>query len=292
MGAVSNTTQLASTVTVSRTLSDVMSPEFKRKNIGMALMHIEDLPIGQATNVKGFRRRGAITTTAIIAEATAQGLQANFRQDTAVNATAAKVVRVDGISIENQTFGQVDLNSYAESQAFAISRAVDSTKFGLYSSITNQVNANGVLTLDHLDEAQLNIFQSEVPMSDMPLAVVLGGRGYRDIKKDLRDSGGAAYSNERFLSIFNGPPQVNGYVGSLPGFELFAVPEGLSEASGQNIQAVFHPRWAFAGMFDSSVNVWMIQKGSEGLYTELLSYYFYAIVLWNDGAACELLSEK
>lgn len=289
MGAVANVTVLGDTSTVSRTLSAIMSPEFKKEVVFVPLIYSEDMPNGQATNVKGFRRQGAMTATNVVAEATAQGIHAP-RQDTAVNATAAKVVRVDGISVENQKFGQVSLDSYALSQGRAIGRAVDDTGLALFSSITNQVDAAGDLTLDHLDEGQFNIFASEVPMSGKNLVSVLGARGFKNIKADVRQSGGAALSNERFLSIFNGPPQINGYIGSVPGIDLYAVQAGLGTTGGKNIQAIFHPDWAFAGIFDPSVSVWVNEKGSEGLYWEMVSYYFFSIVLWNDAAACELLS--
>ena len=289
MGAVANVTTLANTVTVSRVLSAAMAPEFKKGTIFVPQIYAEDLPIGQSTATKTFRRRGAMGAVTALAENNPRTYESP-RVDTSVDATAAKIVRVDGVSIENQMFSQNDLASYAESQGNAIGRSVDDTGFALFSSITNEVDAGGSLTLDHLDLAQLAIFSEETPNSEMNLHVQLGPKGYKDIKADVRESGGSALSNERFLSIFNGPPQVNGLVGQLPGFNIFMTPAGLASSGSNAVQAVFHPRWAFAGMFDSSVKVWIANKGSEGVFTEIVSYYFFAIVLWNDDAACKLLS--
>jgi len=289
MGAVSNVTVTSDTWTVNRVLSAIAAPEFAKTPVMIPLIYAEDLPEGQSTATKSFRKTGSMTASATLAQATAGSL-GTPRADTSVDATAAKAVRIDGVSVENTKFSSNKLSDYVGSQASALGRIVDNQILALFTSVTNQVDAAGNLTVDDLDEAQSLILASEVPNPSKTLTFVGGVKALRNLKSDIRDSGGAAFSNERFLSIFNGAPAINGYFGSLPGYDLFYTPAGLTDVSSQNSQCLFHPDYAFAGMFDRQISVWTNQKGAEGFYTELASYFFWAAILWNDGAAVEILS--
>ena len=255
----------------------------------MPLIYSEDMPEGQGTTVKGFRREGTMSASAALAEATAGSL-GSPRTDVVVNATAAKAVRMDGISFERQKFGMSDLNSFAKSQARAIARAIDNQGLALFPSVTNQVDCAGAITMEKLDDAQLLILQSEVPDASKDLCFVGSSKAFRNLKTDIRSAAGSAFVSERFLSIFNGAPQANGFFGNLPGINLFHTPSGLTAVSAQSSQCLFHPDWAFAGMFDSKISVLTNEIGSGGLYTELISYMFWAQILWNDAAAVEILS--
>lgn len=289
MAAVTNVTQLSNTWTVNKVLSARAAPEFAKSTMFMNLIFVEDLPSMSGTAVKGFRRTGSLTATASLAEATAGSL-GTVRADSVVDATAAKAVRMDGVSYENQKFGLAGLNSYVQSQARAIGRIVDNQGLALFPSVTNLVDCAGALTIDKLDDAQLLILQAEVPDPSKQLVFVGSAKAYRNLKSDIRTSSGAAFQSEKFLSIFNGPPQVNGFYGSLPGIDLFYAPSGFTAVSSQSSQCLFHPDWAFAGMFDNQINVLTTEIGAGGLYTEVVSYFFWAQVLWNDAAACEILS--
>lgn len=297
MGAVSNVTTLANSgSTVNRVLSARIAPEFSKNNIMMPLIASEDLPENSGTLTKGFQRDShtgsavqLMSATSTLAEATAQALQTS-RVDTVVDLTAAKAVRCDGVSLENQKFGIKGLYSYLASQGSAISRAVDNQVLALFSSFTDQVDAVGPLTIDDLDDAELIVRENEVPNADMPLVFVGALQAVRELKGELRNSSASAINSERFLSIFDGPPRQNGYFGSLPGYELYTTSSGFATDTGRNIQAMFHPSWAIAGMFDRSIATRVTEKGSEGLYTELVSYYFWSCGIWCDEAGCEVLS--
>lgn len=290
---VANLIEQANAPTVNRVLSRKAAPEFKKTPVMMAHMHIEDMPRGQGTMTKGFVSTGSMTAAAL-AQSTALAVGANGeRTDVVTDATCAKACVVSGVTVENQEFGSISMSSYAESAGRAIGRFVDNQLLALFSSITSQVIATGTdeaLTIEDLDEAQLAIFESECPDISVPLTFVGAAKALRDLKADIRSSGGPAYSSDKFLSIFDGPPQANGYFGSLPGYSLFMTAAGIGTSTTRNVQALFHPMYAFAGMFDSEVKVWRSKKGSEGFYEELACYYFWAGILWNDGAACEILS--
>jgi hypothetical protein len=289
MGAVSNVTVLSDSYTVNRVLSKRAAPEFAKSIVFMPLIYVEDLPENMGTAVKAFRREGSMTASATLAEATA-GALGTVRSDTVVSATAAKAVRADGISYESQKFGMSNLNSYVQSQARSIGRIVDNQGLALFPSVTNQVDCAGALTMEKLDDAQLLILQSAVPDADKQLVFVGSSKAYRNLKTDIRTSSGSAFTSERFLSIFDGAPKANGFYGNLPGMDLYHTPSGLTAVSAQSSQCLFHPDWAFAGMFDKQINVLTNEIGVGGLYTELVSYFFWAQVLWNDTAAVEVLS--
>jgi hypothetical protein len=289
MGAISNVTNLSNTWQVNKVLSARAAPEFAKSTVAMNLIYAEDLPSMQGTAVKGFRRTGALAIPSSLAESNSIAL-GTPRSDTVVDATAAKMVRADGVSFENQKFGMAEVNGYVQSQAKAIARGVDNQVLALFPSVTNLVDCAGALTIDRLDDAQLLILQAEVPNPDQQLVFLGSARSYRNLKSDIRTSSGAAFQSEKFLSIFDGPPKSNYFYGSLPGIDLFYAPSGFTAVSSQSSQCLFHPQWAFAGMFDNQINVLTTQVGAGGLYTEVVSYFFWASVLWNDTAAVEVLS--
>jgi hypothetical protein len=291
MGAVAYLTELSNTATVNKVLSKVAAPAFQKSPVMLNLIYAEDMPDGQGTATKGFKRKGSLTAAAL-AQSTALAVDANGeRTDTALDVTAAKAVVVSGVTVENQKFGQVDLVEYAEDAGTAIGNFVDNQILALFSSITNLVTSTAGLTLNDLDEAQLNILAAGTPDPNMPLTFVGATRAMRNLKQEIREAGGSAMQNDRFLSIFNGSPQANGFYGSLPGYELYHTASGLGTTGGNNIQALFHSKWAFAGIFDKQISTWYANKGSEGFYTEIASYYFWGAGLWNDGAACEVQSD-
>jgi hypothetical protein len=293
MGAVSNVGVLANGYTVNRVLSAIAAPEFAKSAVFTPLIYSEDMPANAGTKVKSFRREAGTTLIEVgssgLAEATALGLGAP-REDSSVDATLAKAVVIQALSFESQRFGTQSKESITKSQARAIARAVDNQGLALFSSVTNLVTATGDLLLDDLDAAALLIRQGETPDSGMMLNFVGSHKTARMLKKDVREAGGAAMSNERFLSIFNGPAQANGFYGSLPGINLYST-SGLATTGGNDIQCLFHPMWAFAGVFDTDISVLTTEVGSGGLYSELVSYFFWAQILWCAPAACEVQSD-
>lgn len=289
--AVANLIELANTATVNRVLSKIASPALQKTPVMLGNIYAEDMPEGQATATKGYRKTGSLTASAL-AESTASAIGANGeRTDSVVDMTAAKAIVVSGVTVENQKFGQVSLPEYAESAGTAIGIFVDNQLLPTFSSFTNLVTSTAGLTLNDLDEAQYNILVAGTPDPNMPLTFVGATRAMRNLKQEIREAGGSALQNERFLSIFNGPPAANGFYGSLPGYQLYHTSSGFSTSGGNNIQALFHSKWAIAGMFDRAITTWYANKGSEGFYTEIASYYFWAAGIWNDLAGCEVQSD-
>lgn len=287
---VSNLTEVSNSVIVGNLLSSIGSPALVKGQVGMNLMYTENLPVG--TNVKKFVKYGSLTG-AIVAESTAQAADANGElTDTSVTATAAKCVVVSGLTVEAEAFSNIDLARLATEQFAGIARYVDNDFLSMASGLATSVTAATVLTVDDIMQGQFNIYNSNCPNQEVPLAVVIGPRAGYNIKKDIIQSGGSAWANPAMLQVFNESPiQPNGRLGSIPGVGDIYQTTGFATGGGDDTQMIIHPMWCIAGMFAPAPVTWVKQKGAEGFYTEVASYYFYDIIEWNDLCGCALKSD-
>lgn len=287
---VANLTELANSQTLGNLLSSTSSPAFVKGTCMMNLMMLENLPTGTA--VKKFTKNGSLTA-AIVAESTAAQPDANGElTDTSVTATAAKTVVSSGITVEEQRFGNIDIERIGNEQFAAIARAVDTDALVMASGFSTAVTAASVLTVDDLFTAQFNIFNSNCPNQEVPLAAVIGPRAGYNLKKEVFQSGASAWSNPALLGIFNDQPvQANCYIGRLlANIDIYQT-TGFGTTGGDDRQMVIHPMWALAGMFDTAPQTWILQQGAAGLYTEVVSYLLYDIIELNDLAGNELRSD-
>lgn len=290
MGAVAYITELANSITIGNELATLASPALVKGTIGMNHMYVEDLPT--QSNVKKFRKLGSLVG-ATLAEATALAVDANGElTDTAISATAAKAVVVSGLSVETQRFGTIDLERVGREQFAALARYIDDDWLSQFTNLATGVTSSSVMTIDDIAQGQLSIYNSKIPNQEVPLSVILGPRAVYNIKKEMIQSGAAAFANSAMLSIFNGQGiAANGRVGSVAGIGDIYQTTGFGTSGGDDIQAIVHPMWCHAGMFDSSPTSWLQNKGSEGFFTELASYYFWDVIEWNDLGGVKLLSD-
>ena len=288
--AVANITELSNSNTIGNALSAVASPAFVKSTVGMNLMYTENLP--SMTNVKKFRKNGSLTA-ASLAESTAMAVDANGElTDTAVSATAAKCAVSSGLSVEEQKFGTIDLARIGNEQFAAIARFVDNDFLSMASGLSQTQTATSVMTVDDLMTAQMTIYNGNVPNPEVTLAAVLGPKAVYNVKKEIIQSGASAWSNPAQLGLFQGAAvKANGLVGSIPGVADVYQTTGFATGGGDDSQMLLHPMWCLAGIFDSAPQSWLTNKGSEGLYTEVVSYYFYDIVGWNDTAGVLVKSD-
>lgn len=291
MPAVANITELANSNTIGNALSAVASPAFVKGTIAMNHLTAEDLPV--QTNVKKFRKNGSLTA-AIVAEATAQAVDANGElTDSAATCTAAKAIVVSGLSVEEQKFGTIDLARIGTEQFSAIARYVDDDWLSQFSNLSTVVTSTSVMTIDDVMQGQLAIYNAKCPNQEMALSIILAPKAVYNLKKEIIQSGAAAFANTAMLGIFNGQPvQANGFVGSITGVGDVYQTTGFATGGGDDTQAIVHPMWAHCGIFDTAPVSWISNKGSEGFYTEVASYYFYDIAEWNDGAGAALKSDS
>lgn len=288
--AVANITELSNSNTIGNALSAVSSPALVKGTLGMNLMYTENLPTG--TNVKKFQKKGSLTA-ASLAESTALQPDANGElTDSSVTATAAKVAVSSGLSVEEQKFGNIDLARIGNEQFGAIARFVDTDFIGMAAGLATTQTATTVLTIDDVMTAQMSIYNSNVPNQEVTLAACLGPRGVYNLKKEIIQSGAAAWSNPAQLALFQGAPvKANGFVGNIPGICDVYQTTGYATTGGDDQQMLIHPMWCLAGMFDSAPISWVADKGPEGLYTSIISYFFYDIIEWNDLAGVMLRSD-
>ena len=288
---VANITELSNSNTIGNALSAIASPAFVKGTIAMNHLTAEDLPVN--TNVKRFRKNGSLTA-ATLAEAEAQAVNANGElTDTGVNATAAKAMVVSGLSVEEQKFGTIDLARVGNEQFAAIARFVDDDWLSQFSNLATVTTSTSVMTIDDIMLGQLAIYNAKVPNAEMALSIILAPKAVYAIKKEIIQSGSAAFGNTAMLGVFNGSPiQPNGFVGSITGVGDVYQTTGFATTGGDDVQAIVHPMWCHAGIFDTAPVSWVANKGSEGFYTEVASYYFYDIIEWNDGAGAALRSDS
>lgn len=290
MAAVANITELSNSNTLGNLLSSVSSPALVKTPVMMNLMYAEDLPTG--TNVKKFQKNGSLTS-ASLAESTALQPDSNGElTDTSVTATAAKLVVSSGLSVEEERFGYINLQRIGDEQFAAIGRGVDNDAIGLASGLSTAVTSTTVMTIDDLMQGMFNIHNSNVPNLEVALAAVLGPRAVYNIKKEIVQSGAAAWTNPALLGIFNQAPiQANGRVGSIPGICDVYQTTGFATGGGDDYQMIIHPMWCFASMFDTAPKSRVLAQAAAGLYTEIVSYFFYDIIEWNDLAGVWLKSD-
>jgi hypothetical protein len=277
--AVANITEYSNAITYPKVLSDLMAPAFVKSTFMLNHVHVEDLPT--LSQVVQFQKEGSLTG-ASLAESTALAINSNGELTRAsVDATVAKAAVSSGLSVEALRFSNIDLGTIATRQAEAIARYVDNQILALFSGLSTTVTSAAGMTIDDIMLGQYNVYNSECPNKEVPLTCVLGWKGLYNIKKELIQSGASVWTNPGFLTVLQGTPQANGLQGSLPGINVFAT-SGLASGGGDNYQAIFHPMWTFAGVFDAAPHLVTLMRPSEGLYQEAVSYYFWACVEWND----------
>jgi len=289
MGAVANITELSNSTTLGNLLSAIASPALVKTATGMESLYRENLPVG--TNVKKFRKNGSLTAAALV-EATALAPDANGElTDSSVTATAAKIAVVSGLSVEEQTFGNITLDRVAAEQGAAMGRFISNDILGMAAGLATTQTATSVLTIDDVMVAQLAIYAANVPNPEVMLHAHLGAKAVYNLRKEIIQNGATAFTNPNMLAILNGLPANNGYMGDIPGICKVYQGSGFATTGGDDQQMLIHPMWCLAGIFGTAPVTWYKDKGAEGFYSEVASYYFYDVVEWNDLAGVMLRSD-
>ncbi len=287
--------QIADTVTIGNAISRLMSPALQNAAIGFNLVYSETAP--SDTNVIKFRKSGSLVAEAVTEGAVYVPSDANSDiNDTSVTCTATKVAVASPISVEAMRFGAgaADVPRVAEEQGRAIARKFDADWFALFDSITNVATATTTLTTDDLLNAQYTVYNGKVPPG--PLVAVLDYKGVHELRKLVANSGAAQYSNQSQISILNGVPQPNGFVGNFLGIDIYQT-SGLSTTGGDDQGLVFDPRYAFCAALGGSIDSRVDWSGVgatnlvAGFSWIVQSWIFYNIAVYNQEAACELRSD-
>jgi hypothetical protein len=281
-------TELGNVVTPTDVISDRISAPLVQAVVATPLIYTEDLPVG--TNKKKFRKEGSLTAETIAESADYTFSASSEYTETSVLSTAAKSVCISKATVEMQQFAEtMSLGKLADAQGKALARAMDAKILALTSGLSQVVTATNVLTVNDVLQALYLVQSSTAGVSGGKLRAIIDFKGANELRKEIISSGAAAFSQESMTTLLAGIQQLNGFVGSLPGVDLFQS-SGLPTTGGDDIAAVFDPDLCFAGVVGVVDNrsAW---KGSEGLFDELTGWIFNDFVEWNDLAGCGLRSD-
>lgn len=282
-------TEQGNAARVTDVISDAISAALVERVVVAPLVYTEDLP--QGTNVKKFRKDGSLTAEAVAESGTYSFSGSSELTQTSVSATAIKTAVASKLTVEAEQFSDLDISKLAREQGAALARAIDDEILALFDGFSTQVTSTTVLTVDDLMTACYNVFAGNAGGAQT-LVGVLDHKGAHEIRKEIANSSASIWSQESLTTLLRGAQEAaNGYVGAIPGLELYAT-SGLPTDSSDDVGLVFNPMLAIAGMVSPSVNVRTSWEGSAGGYTEVYSYIFSDFVEWNDAAGCGVLSDS
>lgn len=286
---------VADTVGIGNAISRLMSPAFKAGTFGLNLVYSETF--SNLSNKIKFRKAGYLTAETVGEGAVYLPSDANSQiVDTAVEVTAAKAVVGSPISYEAIKFGagSADVSRIAAEQGAAIARKFDYDLKALFDSVSSTSTAGSTLDVDTVLTGQYNVFNSECPTGSM--VCVIDFKGLLELQKLVASSGAAKYANQNQLTLLNGVPQANGFVGNYLGIDFYAT-NGLSTTGGDDQGVIFNPQWAFccglSGGIETEVYQTRMGVASQvaGLSWAVLSYMFYDVKVWNNSAISEIRSD-
>lgn len=291
MTAQAYVTELANVITPDNVVSDVLGPALVKKVTMMNLMYVEDIPT--STPTKKFRKDGSLTEpTGTTGESNPVALAAAGElTQSSISATAAKMAISSALSVEEMTWGSQSLADIALKQADAIARGVDSTALSRATGLSQSVTSAAGLTIEDIYLAGYTIDNQEVPDLEVQKAVVISRKARHNLQIQTLQTGASAFVSSQHLSILNDKPKANNLVASIPGYDIYST-SGFQTSGGDNVQLVIHPKYCLAGMFAARPVTWSANKGTEGIYTESVTYFFFAIVEWYDQAGVALNSDQ
>lgn len=255
---------------------------------------IESLPVG--TKTKLFRKRGYLVAETVAESGSITPSANNEITETSTSVTAEKQAVAVFPTVENLKFTEADLAAYGAESGQALARLSDSQLKALHSSFTNSVTATSILTVDDILDAAYTVRSSiKGGASGARLVGVFDYKGINEINKELKDAGGSAYVqqiNLELLGTTNGEP-LSQYKGNLMGVDIYET-DGLPTSGGDDIALVFDPGLAYAAIVEGGLGINSTidkPKATAGFKYEISSWAFWKVQLWNDTAACKVLSD-
>lgn len=284
-------TELANIGHPTDVISEGISDALVQAVVVTPLVYAEELPA--ETNVKLFRKDGSL-----VADKQAESAAISFSADeeltqTEVTVTATKTAVATKLTVEAQDFSRMTADEIAQKQGQAIARDWDDNALALISSLsTNSVTAASICTMEDLLKAAYKVRSGTAGVSRGRLAAVLDYKAVFELQKELVTSGAGSFSNDALLALLmGGELPANGYRGTVANIDVFEC-NGFPTSGGDNVQAVFDPMLAFCGMYSSSMTTKFIEVGSGGGWTEIWTYAYDDVAIYNDAAASQLLSDS
>jgi hypothetical protein len=271
-------------------VSDALGPAIANKVVCLQHVFAENIPV--LTTKKQARKDGAMGLGTVTGEAAAYSFgSAGEINQLKVELTIAKTVIGSKLTVEAEEFGQMDLATVTNKQANALSRTLDNAVKALATGFSQNVDAGSAMDAESLMDAGYLITAGNHESDGQRKVAILDPKQVNQIKKQLVQTGGSAFSNLELLSVLTTLDTANGYAGTLPGVDVYQV-NGLPTGTGKRSGMVINPDLAFFGMYGSAPVTWIIPNGAGGVYYEVFSYIWNQVAEWYDGAGIEVKSDQ
>jgi hypothetical protein len=270
-------------------ISDALGPALADAVVVAPLVYTETAPL--ETNVKLFRKAGTLTAQDVAESASHNYASGDEYTETEITATLAKSIVYMKITAEAERFHSNALTKTVAEAGRALARRLDDKVLALFSGFSTQNNDRSGSTLDveTLMEAAYSVYAANAGFGRQLVGVV-DFKGALEIKKNVNSAAAAIYSQPERTTLLDGAfAAANGFIGSIPGVDLYAT-SGLPLASSDDVALVFNPDIAIAGMVDPAVTVWENTVTADGMFKEYAAYIFNTFVEWYDGAGVGVLS--
>lgn len=299
---VAYNTELANILIPTDVISAGISAALVQAAVVVPLIYAEDLPAG--TNVKKFRKAGSLTAEAVSESAPYTFSASSEYTESSVTVTAVKSAVASLLTVEAEQFSSINLARLAAEQGQAIARLLDDDVLTLFDEHNNSVTCGSILTVDDILTAAYTVRAAVKGASKRKLIGVFDYKGINEIRKELVKSAASVFSIPEMVSLLRPSESMqtpNGYVGSLPGIDLFET-DGLPSANSDDYALVFNPDLCYCAMYSPSVQVrtrWVgasqygesAAPNATGFATEVASWVFSDVKEWNDTAGCTVRSD-
>jgi hypothetical protein len=272
-------------------VSDAIGPALANKVVCLPHVFAENLPVG--TIIKQARKDDAMGLGTLTAQAATYSIGAAGEvNQTKVQLTVAKTVIGSKLTDEAEQFGQMQLGTVADKQANALARTLDNNVKALASGFSQDLgSAAAGFDIELAMDGLALIEAGNAGATGSRYVCFVGDGEAGAIRKQVFQSGASAFTNLELLSLISTFETPNGYIGSLGMIDFYRV-AGLPTGGGARSNLIINPELAFFGMYAPAPKTWIIPKGVEGVYYEVVSFIYSQVAEWYDEAGIELLATQ
>lgn len=277
--------------------SDIASAALINRAVVMKLIYAENIPAD--TTVKYLRKNGYLaSSTSAVSEGANYSTNSQW-STTGIAITAIKDVVSSFVTVEAERFGRADRATIFREQGAALARRLDAEIVALFAGFTTGVTSTALCTVKDIMDAAYAVRAGTKDAGALSMTAVLSMKSVNAIRNELLTTAASAFTIETNLSVLGAQGgeaasiQATGFVGTLPGVEIYQYAGAFATGSGDDTQAVFDRTMAIGGMYDPSIQTMAIQtaNGNPSFGTSYSSYIFHGAAEWNDLAGCMLKSD-
>lgn len=256
-------------------LSVGISAALVNQVVAVPLIYSEDIAA-----VKLFQKDGSLTAEDVAESATYTFSSSSEFTQSNVSATAAKTVIVSKLTVEAEEFRPGGQEKLMMEQGKAIARKLDANIKALATGFSTSVDSGATATPSKLLEALYTVQASA--NNDSETAILLAGRKCAfNLRDAVQTAGASVWSQPNMTTLMAGITDLKGFAGELPGVRIYQM-GGVATSGGNDVNLLYFPSSAIAGMYSNTVKVRTVWVGSGGFWDEISSYTFSKVVEWND----------